>query len=33
MNATIYEVDSGHVPMISNPGFVLDVLRTAASEV
>ena len=33
MNATIYEVDSSHVPMLSNPEFVLDVVRTAASEV
>src|SRR4051812_43332332 len=33
MNATIYEVDSSHVPMLSNPGLVLDVVRTAASEV
>jgi pimeloyl-ACP methyl ester carboxylesterase len=33
MNATIYEVDSSHVPMLSNPALVLDVVRTAASEV
>jgi pimeloyl-ACP methyl ester carboxylesterase len=33
MNATIYEVDSSHVPMVSNPGLVLDVVRTAAREV
>ena len=33
MNATIYEVDSSHVPMLSNPSLVLDVVRTAASEV
>ena len=33
MNATIYEVDSSHVPMLSNPGLVLDVVRTAATEV
>ena len=33
MNATIYEVDSSHVPMLSNPGLVLDVVRTAAREV
>ena len=33
MNATIYEVDSSHVPMLSNPGLVLDVVRTAANEV
>ena len=33
MNATIYEVDSSHVPMLSNPALVLDVVRTAAREV
>ena len=33
MGATTYEVDSSHVPMLSNPGLVLDVVRTAASEV
>ena len=33
MNATIYEIDSSHVPMLSNPEFVLDVVRTAALEV
>jgi pimeloyl-ACP methyl ester carboxylesterase len=33
MNATIYEVDSSHVPMLSNPRLVLDVVRTAAREV
>lgn len=33
MNATIYEVDSSHVPMLSNPELVLDVVRTAAREV
>jgi hypothetical protein len=32
MNATIYEVDSSHVPMLSNPALVLDVVRTAARE-
>jgi hypothetical protein len=32
MNATIYEVDSSHVPMLSNPELVLDVVRTAARE-
>ena len=32
MNATIYEVDSSHVPILSNPEFVLDVVRTAARE-
>src|SRR5437868_2100297 len=33
MNATIYEVDSSHVPMLSKPELVLDVVRTAAREV
>jgi pimeloyl-ACP methyl ester carboxylesterase len=32
MGATTYEVDSSHVPMLSNPGFVLDVIRTAATS-
>lgn len=30
MGATTYEVESSHVPMLSNPGMVLDVIRTAA---
>jgi pimeloyl-ACP methyl ester carboxylesterase len=30
MGATTYEVDSSHVPMLSNPGLVIDVIRTAA---
>jgi hypothetical protein len=29
--ATIYEVDSSHVPMLSNPKLVIDVIRTAAN--
>jgi hypothetical protein len=33
MDATIYEVDSSHVPMLSNPEFGLDVVRTAARAV
>src|SRR6201997_5080579 len=33
MGATTYEVDSSHVPMLSNPDFVIDVIRTAASAV
>src|SRR6478672_4172572 len=33
MGATIYEVDSSHVPMLSNPKLVIDVIRTAASAV
>jgi len=31
MGATIYEVDSSHVPMLSQPSFVIDVIRTAAN--
>jgi len=33
MGATTYEVESSHVPMLSNPQFVLDVIRTAAHAV
>ena len=33
MGATVYEVDSSHVPMLSKPNFVLDVIRTAAAAV
>jgi len=33
MGATTYEVDSSHVPMLSNPKFVIDVIRTAAKAV
>ena len=35
MGATMREVDSSHVPMLSNPKFVIDVIRNAveASEV
>ena len=33
MGATTYEVDSSHVPMLSNPGLVLDVIRAAARGV
>jgi pimeloyl-ACP methyl ester carboxylesterase len=33
MNASIYEVGSSHVPMLSNPELVLDVVRTAARGV
>src|SRR5262249_12142894 len=35
MGATMREVDSSHVPMLSNPEFVIDVIRNAveASEV
>jgi pimeloyl-ACP methyl ester carboxylesterase len=31
MGATTYEVDSSHVPMLSQPKLVLDVIRTAAN--
>ena len=30
MGATTYEADSSHVPMLSNPGLVIDVIRAAA---
>jgi pimeloyl-ACP methyl ester carboxylesterase len=33
MSATTYEVDSSHVPMLSNPSLVIDVIRTAANAV
>ncbi len=33
MGATTYEVDSSHVPMLSNPSLVLDVIRTDANAV
>ena len=33
MGATTYEADSSHVPMLSNPSLVIDVIRTAASSV
>ena len=33
MGATTHEVESSHVPMLSNPQFVLDVIRTAAKTV
>jgi len=31
MGATTYGVDSSHVPMLSNPKLVIDVIRTAAN--
>ena len=31
MGATTYELDSSHVPMLSNPKLVIDVIRTAAN--
>jgi pimeloyl-ACP methyl ester carboxylesterase len=33
MGATTYDIDSSHVPMLSQPGFVLDVIRAAAAGV
>jgi pimeloyl-ACP methyl ester carboxylesterase len=33
MGARTYDVDSSHVPMLSHPDFVLDVIRAAASSV
>jgi pimeloyl-ACP methyl ester carboxylesterase len=33
MGATTYEVDSSHVPMLSKPEFVIDVIRAAAKAV
>ena len=33
MGATTYEVDSSHVPMLSNPNVVIDVIRAAANGV
>jgi pimeloyl-ACP methyl ester carboxylesterase len=33
MGATTYEVASSHVPMLSNPGLVLDAIRAAAAAV
>jgi len=33
MGATTYEVDSSHVPMLSHPSFVLDVIRAAAKAI
>jgi len=33
MGATTFEIDSSHVPMLSQPGFVLDVIREAATAV
>ncbi|MFI1919902.1 alpha/beta fold hydrolase [Nocardia sp. NPDC020380] len=33
MEASIYEADSSHVPMLSKPDLVIDVIRTAADSV
>ncbi len=33
MGAATYDIDSSHVPMLSHPGFVLDVIRAAAAGI
>ena len=33
MDATTYDIDSSHVPMLSHPDYVLDVIRAAAAGV
>lgn len=33
MRASIHAIDSGHVPMLSHPNFVIDVIREAANAV
>jgi pimeloyl-ACP methyl ester carboxylesterase len=33
MGATTHAVDSSHVPMLSHPAFVIDVIRAAAKAV
>lgn len=33
MGATTFDIDSSHVPMLSHPDFVLDVIRKAATAV
>jgi hypothetical protein len=33
MGAKTFEIDSSHVPMLSQPYFVLDVIRNAAEAV
>jgi len=33
MGATTYDLDSGHVPMLSHLDLVLDVIRAAAKAV
>ena len=33
MGAKTYDIDSSHVPMLSHPGVVLDVIRTAANSI
>jgi pimeloyl-ACP methyl ester carboxylesterase len=33
MHATTYDIDSSHVPMLSHPYFVIDVIRNAIGGV
>ena len=33
MGAATYDIDSSHVPMLSHPDFVLDVIRAAAAGI
>lgn len=33
MGATVFDIDSSHVPMLSHPEFVLDVIRKAAKAI
>jgi hypothetical protein len=33
MGAKTYEVESSHVPMLSQPKFVIDVIHTAAKAI
>jgi pimeloyl-ACP methyl ester carboxylesterase len=33
MNASTHAIDSSHVPMLSHPDFVIDVIRAAAKAV
>ena len=33
MGATTYQFDSSHIPMLSQPNRVLDVIRTAAKSI
>jgi hypothetical protein len=33
MGASTHAVDSSHVPMLSHPSFVIDVIRAAAKAV
>jgi hypothetical protein len=33
MNASTHAIDSSHVPMLSHPDFVVDVIRDAAKAV